>query len=173
MHLRKALQGLAASGHPFRVSLSATPQAGSPSAAANASRSSGAVHPSPPRSWSVHFCLGNISAIKHLVVRTFQLPITAAITMGRARVKLSLPGCVHIPSAQNTTSLNHYPTSSTQPVGARRVRSAPPPNTTFAQSSRSRATLGTLSQPPGDRASAVPSGCRKCNPFDVLRIKTN
>jgi len=32
----KALQGLAASGHPFRVSLSATPQAGSPSAAANA-----------------------------------------------------------------------------------------------------------------------------------------
>jgi hypothetical protein len=27
MHLRKALQGLAASGHPFRVSLSATPQA--------------------------------------------------------------------------------------------------------------------------------------------------
>jgi hypothetical protein len=39
LHLRKALQGLAASGHPFRVSLSATPQAGSPSAAANASRS--------------------------------------------------------------------------------------------------------------------------------------
>jgi hypothetical protein len=38
MHVRKALQGLAASGHPFRVSLSATPQAGSPSAAANASR---------------------------------------------------------------------------------------------------------------------------------------
>jgi hypothetical protein len=38
LHLRKALQGLAASGHPFRVSLSATPQAGSPSAAANASR---------------------------------------------------------------------------------------------------------------------------------------
>jgi hypothetical protein len=36
MHLRKALQGLAASGHPLRVSLSATPQAGSPSAAANA-----------------------------------------------------------------------------------------------------------------------------------------
>ena len=39
LHLRKALQGLAASGHPFRISLSATAQAQSPSAAANASRS--------------------------------------------------------------------------------------------------------------------------------------
>jgi hypothetical protein len=31
LHLRKALQGLAASGHPFRVSLRATAQARSPS----------------------------------------------------------------------------------------------------------------------------------------------
>ena len=30
LHLRKALQGLAASGHPFRVSLRATAQARSP-----------------------------------------------------------------------------------------------------------------------------------------------
>jgi len=37
--------------------------------------------------------------------------------MSRAMVKLSLPGCVHIPSARSTTSLNHYPTSSTQPGG--------------------------------------------------------
>jgi len=40
-------------------------------------------------------------------------------------------------------------------------------NIAFAQSSRSRATLGTLSQPLGDRASAVPFGCRKCFPFAV------
>jgi len=39
------------------------------------------------------------------------------------------------------------------------------PNIAFAQSSRSRATLGTLSQPLGDPASGVPFGCRKCFPF--------
>ena len=43
-------------------------------------------------------------------------------------------------------------------------------NIAFAQRSRSRATLGTLSQPIGDRASAVPFGCRKCFP---LALNTN
>ena len=51
-------------------------------------------------------------------------------------------------------------------------RSPSTANIAFAQSSRSRATLGTLSQLPGDRASAVPLQLPQMLPVGPIRRKT-
>ena len=87
------------------------------------------------------------------------------------RATITSPGVSAAPGSRKTPPRPPWwPWRFPEATPRRRTCGVPPFNTAFAQSSRDRATLGPLSQLPGDRASAVPFQLPQMLPVHWIRI---